>query len=63
MQHLELQQYRPATAAKLLGISIATFWRLVKANKIPTKKLSERTTVVSAQDLQAFISAMKKAGA
>ena len=61
MQQSELQQYRPATAAKLLGISIATFWRLVKAKKLVTKKLSERTTVVSAKDLQAFVDSLSKA--
>ena len=55
MNQLEFQQYRPKTAAKLLGISIATFWRLVKAKKLVTKKITERTTVVSAKDLQAFI--------
>ena len=61
-QRSELQQYRPAQAAKLLGISIASFWRLVKAKKLATKKLSERTTVVSALDLQAFIDSFSKVG-
>ncbi len=62
MQQSELQHYRPNSAAKLLGISIASFWRLVKAKKLITKKLSERTTLVSAKDLQAFIDSLKKAG-
>ena len=60
-QRSELQQYRPAQAAKLLGISIASFWRLVKAKKLVTKKLSERTTVVRAKDLQAFVDSLSKA--
>ena len=60
MQELEFQQYRPATAAKLLGISIASFWRLVKAKKLNTKKLSERTTVISAKALQAFVDSLSK---
>ena len=60
MNSLELQQYRPAAAAKLLGISISTFWRLVKAEKLVTKKITERTTVVSAKDLQAFIASTER---
>jgi predicted DNA-binding transcriptional regulator AlpA len=59
MEYSELQQYRPATVAKLLGISIATFWRLVRDKKLVTKKISERTTVVSAKDLQAFIASFE----
>lgn len=60
MNQSELQQYRPATAAKLLDISVASFWRLVRNKKITTKKLSERTTVVSAKDLQAFVDSLSK---
>ena len=59
MEYSELQQYRPATVAKLLGISIATFWRLVRDKKLVNKKISERTTVVSAKDLQAFIASFE----
>jgi hypothetical protein len=59
----ELQQYRPAEVAKLLGISTASFWRLVRNKRIITKKLSKRTTVVSAKDLQAFVDSLSKGGA
>lgn len=60
MNNLVIQQYRPAEAAKILGISIASFWRLVKAKRISTRKISERTTVVSAKDLQAFVDNLSK---
>lgn len=51
---------RPQTAKILLGVSIATFWRLAKAKKFPLHKLTERTTTVRAGDLRAFIA--QKAG-
>ncbi len=46
---------RPKTSALLLGISIATFWRLAKNGAIKTHKLTERTTTVKAGDLRAFM--------
>jgi predicted DNA-binding protein (UPF0251 family) len=47
---------RPKVCAKLMGVSIATFWRLVKSGKLQTHKLTERTTTVKAGDLRAFMS-------
>ncbi|WP_081726749.1 AlpA family transcriptional regulator [Methylophilus sp. 5] len=47
---------RPKQAALLLGIGIATFWRLVSTGKLKTHKLTERTTTVRAGDLRAFMS-------
>ena len=46
---------RPQIAKALLGISIATFWRLVKNGKIKTQKLTERTTTVTVKELRAFM--------
>ncbi|MDI1308459.1 MAG: hypothetical protein PSV17_03380 [Methylotenera sp.] len=46
---------RPKTAAQLLGVSIASFWRLIASGKLKTHKLTERTTSVKAGDLRAFI--------
>lgn len=46
---------RPKQAALLLGIGIATFWRLVANGKLKTHKLTERTTSVKAGDLRAFM--------
>lgn len=46
---------RPQTAKIILGVSIATFWRVVASGKIKTYKLTERTTTVRAGDLRAYI--------
>jgi hypothetical protein len=46
---------RPQVAKSILGVSIATFWRLVRDGKIKTHKLTERTTTVRVSDLRAFI--------
>lgn len=46
---------RPQACAQLMGISIATFWRLVSSGKLKTHKLTERTTTVTAGDLRAFM--------
>jgi len=52
MQISEFQLYRPRQVANMLGISLATFWRLVRDKKLTTKKLTPRTTTVSAKDLE-----------
>lgn len=57
----ELLYFRPAKVARMLDISIASFWRLVSKGDIRTIKLSERTTAVSLSDLQAFISSKEAA--
>lgn len=49
------KQYRPKKAAEYLGIGLSTFWLFVKQGKIETKKLSERITVVSEDELKRFI--------
>lgn len=46
---------RPRDCAQLLGISIATFWRLCSSGRLKTHKLTERTTTVRAGDLRAFM--------
>lgn len=46
---------RPKECARMLGISIATFWRLCKKKELVTTKLTERTTTVSLKNLKAFI--------
>lgn len=51
---------RPKECAQLLGVSMATFWRLVKSRQLKTCKLTERTTTVKAKDLRAFMAS--KAG-
>jgi predicted DNA-binding protein (UPF0251 family) len=51
---------RPKICAQLMGVSIATFWRLVSSGKLKTHKLTERTTTVKVGDLRAFLA--EKAG-
>lgn len=47
---------RPKDCAQLMGVSIGTFWRIVKAKKLRTHKLTERTTTVRAGALRDFMS-------
>lgn len=51
---------RPKQTAQILGMSIATLWRLIKQGHIKTQKLTERTTTIRVGDLRAFMAA--KAG-
>lgn len=53
---------RVNACAQLMGISIATFWRLVSSGKLKTHKLTERTTTVTAGDLRAFMAGEKVEG-
>ncbi len=46
---------RPKQCAQLLGISIATFWRLVSKGRLVTHRLTERTTTVRVADIRAFM--------
>lgn len=46
---------RPKTVCLELGISLATFWRLVKADKLQTIKLSARCTGVRRSVLDAYL--------
>lgn len=56
MQTPQLNQLiRPREAASILGISLSTFWRIVRAGNLTTRKLTPRTTTVSSADLAAFI--------
>lgn len=51
---------RPKECAQLLGVSIATFWRLVASGELKTHKLTERTTAIKVGELRTFIA--KKTG-
>lgn len=46
---------RPQVAKELLGISIATLWRLIRDNKLKAHRLTERTTAITAGELRAFM--------
>jgi predicted DNA-binding transcriptional regulator AlpA len=53
---------RPAQAAEILGISLATFWRLTQQKGFPTLiQLSPRVTVVREADLAEFMDGKAKA--
>jgi len=54
MQNIK-KYYRPKEVCELLGIAKATFWLYVKQGKLKTKKLSERVTVITEDELQKFI--------
>lgn len=51
---------RPKDCAKVIGISMATLWRIIARSELRTYKLSERVTAIKVQDLRDFIA--KKAG-
>ncbi|MBM4207684.1 MAG: helix-turn-helix domain-containing protein [Gammaproteobacteria bacterium] len=46
---------RPKSVCAELGISISTFWRLVKSGKLKTVKLSDRCTGIRRDCLTAYI--------
>lgn len=46
---------RPKQAKLILGVSIATFWRLSKQSKFNLIRVTERTTAIRAGDLRAFM--------
>lgn len=52
---------RLPVAMGLFGVSASTIWRLVKANKLVTYKLTPRTTTFSVRELRVALAA--KAGA
>jgi len=51
----QTQIIRPNDAAKRLGVSKATFWRIVKRGDLRTVKITDRSTGVLQADLDAYI--------
>ncbi len=49
------QAYRPKEAAEYLGVSVSCLWNYIAQNKLKTRKLSSRVTVISKSDLDAFL--------
>jgi len=49
------KNYRPKEVCEILGIGKSTFYFFVKQGKIKTKKLSDRVTVVTEDELQKFL--------
>ena len=54
-------QVRLPIVKALLSVSSATVWRLVKAGKLKTYKLSERTTTFNAGELKQFLASKVEA--
>jgi excisionase family DNA binding protein len=46
---------RPKQAANALGISMTTFWRLVKSGQLETIKIGPRTTGVRRSDIERLV--------
>jgi predicted DNA-binding transcriptional regulator AlpA len=51
----QTQIIRPNDAANRLGVSKATFWRIVKRGDLRTIKITDRSTGVLQSDLDAYV--------
>lgn len=51
------QYYRVPEAAQFLGISVSCAWLYIKQSKLTSIKLSPRVTVISINELNAFVNA------
>lgn len=51
------QYYRVPEAAEFLGISKSCCWLYIKQSKLTSIKLSSRVTVISFNELNAFVNA------
>ena len=56
-----IQLVRPKQAAELMGISMATFWRLIRAQKLHAVRLSEKITAVRLCEIEALIASKTEA--
>jgi predicted DNA-binding transcriptional regulator AlpA len=61
-QYPNSAQIRLPVVKGLLGISSATVWRMVKAGKLKTYKLTERTTTFNMGEIRALLNAEKAEG-
>jgi len=55
-------QIRLPTVKGLLGVSGATVWRMVKAGKLKTYKLTERTTTFNMGEIRALLNSQNVGG-
>lgn len=55
-------QVRLPTVKGLFGVSGATVWRMVKAGKLKTYKLTERTTTFNMGEIRTLLNAEKAEG-
>lgn len=55
-------QVRLPVVKGLLGVSGATVWRMVKAGKLKSYKLTERTTTFNLGEVRALLNSQKEEG-
>jgi predicted DNA-binding transcriptional regulator AlpA len=58
----DISMVRLPVVKGLLGVSGATVWRMVKAGKLKTYKLTERTTTFNMGEIRALLNAEKAEG-
>lgn len=51
------ENFRPREAAQYLSIGLSTVWLFAKQGKLHPVKLSDRVTIFTREDLDAFIAA------
>jgi len=51
----DLQNFRPAEAARYLRISTSQLWNLIKEGKIKTVKLSKQVTIIRRSEIEKFL--------
>lgn len=44
-----------SAAARMLGVSIHTIYKLIEAGALKCKKMSERKTMISAEEIERYI--------
>lgn len=58
----EKRLYRPTEVQAALGIGHSTFWKLIKEQRLETRKIGS-ATVVPAESLEQFIASLPKTNA
>lgn len=61
-QYPNTAQIRLPVVKGLLGVSGATVWRMVKAGKLKSYKLTERTTTFNMGEVRALLNSQKVEG-
>lgn len=53
-EEITKKYYRPREAAIYLGVCVSTIWNWIAEEKLKTKKLGEKITVIDKYDLDNF---------
>lgn len=54
-EEITKKYYRPREAAIYLGVCVSTIWNWIAEEKLKTKKLGEKITVIDKYDLDNFV--------